>query len=406
MKVKHIKERCTNCGICKDLVMCPLGSVRISVQSDACVGCGSCTIACPNNALVLEKDEGEEFEVFLDDKPVNASGTIKDALIKKGFEITKFPTYNSDESEKFFIPCGCGACCACMVEVDGKVTTACITPLFDGMSINTHVKRDIPLREVSGFGLHSAGGVGTPYNLKFLGRPIEVAVFAHGCNLRCPQCQNYGVAFTASGNLLESIETAKILIGLKQQHKLNRIAISGGESTLNRKWLLDLINNINKMDKNVNIHVDTNGTILTLDYIDDLIQKGMTDVGIDLKALKVSTFLKITGLEDEKLAKKYLETSWAAVKYINRNYMDEVFMGVGIPYNKELISSEEIMDMGNTLFKINPEIQISILDYRPEFRRKDITRPLEYEMLELKSLLNDIGLKTVIVQTKNGYIGP
>jgi len=386
--------------------MCPLGSVRISVQSDACVGCGSCTIACPNNALVLEKDEGEEFEVFLDDKPVNASGTIKDALIKKGFEITKFPTYNSDESEKFFIPCGCGACCACMVEVDGKVTTACITPLFDGMSINTHVKRDIPLREVSGFGLHSAGGVGTPYNLKFLGRPIEVAVFAHGCNLRCPQCQNYGVAFTASGNLLESIETAKILIGLKQQHKLNRIAISGGESTLNRKWLLDLINNINKMDKNVNIHVDTNGTILTLDYIDDLIQKGMTDVGIDLKALKVSTFLKITGLEDEKLAKKYLETSWAAVKYINRNYMDEVFMGVGIPYNKELISSEEIMDMGNTLFKINPEIQISILDYRPEFRRKDITRPLEYEMLELKSLLNDIGLKTVIVQTKNGYIGP
>lgn len=406
MKVKHIKERCTNCGICKDLVMCPLGSVRISVQSDACVGCGSCTIACPNNALVLEKDEGEEFEVFLDDKPVNASGTIKDALIKKGFEITKFPTYNSEESEKFFIPCGCGACCACMVEVDGKVTTACITPLFDGMSINTHVKRDIPLREVSGFGLHSAGGVGTPYNLKFLGRPIEVAVFAHGCNLRCPQCQNYGVAFTASGNLLESIETAKILIGLKQQHKLNRIAISGGESTLNRKWLLDLINNINKMDKNVNIHVDTNGTILTPDYIDDLIQKGMTDVGIDLKALKVSTFLKITGLEDEKLAKKYLETSWAAVEYINRNYMDEVFMGVGIPYNKELISSEEIMDMGNTLFKINPEIQISILDYRPEFRRKDITRPLEYEMLELKSLLNDIGLKTVIVQTKNGYIGP
>ena len=406
MKVKHVKERCTNCGICRDLVMCPLGSVRISVQSDSCVWCGSCVIACPNNALVMENSEDVEYKVFLNGKKIKASGTIKDALIKAGIEISKFPIKNSEESEKFFIPCGCGACCACMVEVDGKVTTACLTPLFDEMTINTQVERDIPLREVSGFGVHSAGGVGTPHYLKSLGRPIEVAVFAHGCNLRCDQCQNYGVAFTASGNLLESIETAQILIGLKQQHNLDRIAISGGECTLNRKWLLDLINNIKIMDKNVNIHVDTNGTILTPDYIDDLIQKGMTDVGIDLKSLDPSTFRNITGLEDEKLAKKYLETSWSAVEYINSNYKDEVFMGIGIPYNKELISSEEIINMGSKIFNINPEIQISILDYRPEFRLKDIKRPLEYEMLELKSSLNDIGLKNVIVQTNDGYIGP
>ena len=52
------------------------------------------------------------------------------------------------------------------------------------------------------------------------------------------------------------------------------------------------------------------------------------------------------------------------------------------------------------------DVQVCILDYRPEFRRKNLTRPLPSEMLELKMSLNDVGLKTVIVQTSKGHSWP
>jgi pyruvate formate lyase activating enzyme len=52
----------------------------------------------------------------------------------------------------------------------------------------------------------------------------------------------------------------------------------------------------------------------------------MTDIGIDLKALRVSTFQEITGLVDEALARRYMETAWKAVKYLHDNH-PQVFLG-------------------------------------------------------------------------------
>jgi pyruvate formate lyase activating enzyme len=40
----------------------------------------------------------------------------------------------------------------------------------------------------------------------------------------------------------------------------------------------------------------------------------MTEVGVDLKALRTSTFMAITGLSDEKIAETYLKTAWNSVK--------------------------------------------------------------------------------------------
>lgn len=398
MIAKLLSEKCINCGICAS-VACPMGNVKDSIKNNKCIGCGLCIIACPREALILEKYKHEKKTVFVDGEKVIASGTIKDAL-KSCSKFTKFP-----EEDKVFVPCNSAACYACIVEVNKKPVLACCTPLKNGMKIKTKVnERDI--RVVSGFGPHSVGGVGTPYWLKSYNRPIEVVVFTHGCNLRCPQCQNHVIAFTAGGYLLKAQKTAEILLNLKNKYKVNRIAISGGECTLNKKWLIELIKSIREKDENVHIHVDTNGTILTKKYIDELIEVGMTDIGIDIKAKKVSTFMNITGLADENIAKKYLNTSWKAVEYIIDNYLDEVFLGIGIPYNKELISKQEVKKIGDEIYKMNDEVQICVLDYRPEFRRKNIKRPSFYEMLEVKEILNNIGLKTVIVQTELGHFGP
>lgn len=402
MGVKLLNERCINCNVCRNLVNCPMGNVKSAIETGKCTGCGACTIACPQEALVILDSETPEVNVFVNGKEICASRTVKSALEAAGVHITKFPSTNKNH---LFVPCDCGGCWTCTVKVNGKISPACVTPLKEGMKIELN-KNYIPvLRVVSGFGVHSVGGVGTPYWLKNLKGPVEVVGFTHGCNLRCPQCQNFQTALTAGGHLIEPYEASQILLGLKEAYQVDRITISGGESTLNRKWLLEVIAAIRDDDKRVNIHVDTNGTILTHDYIDELVEKGMTDIGIDLKSLYLLTYMNITGLDDEKLAQKYLYTSWSAVSYIVNNYSD-LFLGIGIPYNTALISRKEIQKMGEKINKMKSDVQVCVLDYRPEFRRKELIKPSAVEMIQIKKLLNQTGLETVIIQTDKGHLGP
>ena len=88
----------------------------------------------------------------------------------------------------------------------------------------------------------------------------------------------------------------------------------------------------------------------------------MTDVGIDLKAMDIETYCRMTGIEDRKVASFYLQTSWEAVRYISESYMDRLFLGIGIPYNLDLISMEEVERIGREIFKIDPDLQVCALD--------------------------------------------
>ena len=135
------------------------------------------------------------------------------------------------------------------------------------------------------------------------------------------------------------------------------MAVSGGECTLNRRWLLQFLSHLRNLNPGAHLHVDTNGSILTDDYLDDLVEAGMTDIGIDLKALRISTFKEITGLLDEALASRYLETAWKAVEYLHCNH-PQVFLGIGIPYNKDLICLEEITEMGRRIAEIDTWLQV------------------------------------------------
>jgi pyruvate formate lyase activating enzyme len=116
--------------------------------------------------------------------------------------------------------------------------------------------------------------------------------------------------------------------------------------------------------------------------------------------------MRITGIEDEDLARKYLKTAWEAIDYVVSNYKERVFLGVGLPYNSALIELDEVREFGKRLAEIDPSVQLCVLDYFPTFRRRDIKRPHPLEMLRVKRTLEQAGLKTVIVQTSIGHIGP
>jgi len=79
---------------------------------------------------------------------------------------------------------------------------------------------------------------------------------------------------------------------------------------------------------------------------------------------------------------------------------------VGLVYNKELVSLEEVVEAGERLASIGSDIQVTVLDYFPVFRRRNLRRPSPHEMLEVKRALEATGLKTVIVQTSRGHLGP
>ena len=67
--------------------------------------------------------------------------------------------------------------------------------------------------------------------------------------------------------------------------------------------------------------------------------------------------------------------------------------------------------IGEEISDIDPNLQVCVLDYRPEFRRglierKVIQRPSCQEMVEVYHLLAGTGLSTVLCQTPFGHIGP
>ena len=93
-------------------------------------------------------------------------------------------------------------------------------------------------------------------------------------------------------------------------------------------------------------------------------------------------------------------------KRIVQGFSGHTVGGVGTPYNKELISVQEVGLIGERLYEIDPEIQVCVLDYRPEFKRPGFIKPGYKEMVEIHKILKEKGLTTVICQTEVGHIGP
>ena len=228
----------------------------------------------------------------------------QESLLRKPFS---FPAFQSlfPKGDGIYVPCEVGGCTSCAVEIDGVSLPICVAQVQEGMKIQKEVSHPIPpLRIVHGFQGHPVGGVGTPWNLKASGRNIEVACFSAGCNLRCPQCQNWTTTYCGKGVYLIPEEAAISLTRARKREEVDRMAISGEESTLNRPWLIQFLNILRKLnpDKEARLHVDTNGTLLTSEYVDELIHAAMPDVGIDIKAIDVKTYYRITGIEDQEKA--------------------------------------------------------------------------------------------------------
>jgi len=383
------RNKCADCGFCRTVFRCP--------SPGRCVGCLACVDACPYMARVpVEVDEDVRFvTIYVDGVRYSVPDgvTILEALRSIGIEV--------------YAPCRTGGCWSCAVIADGEVVRSCITPVRDGMRISLDVEGVEPLRIVHGPEPHMVGGKGTPWYEVDGINYVEVAIWVAGCQLRCPQCQNYHVTYDNTSEPMTPYDAAEAVARYQRVYDTRGAAISGGEPTLNRRWLIEYFRELSRLlPPRVRRHLDSNGALLTPDYIDDLVEAGCNNIGVEPKAVEVDTYMRITGLRDRELARRYLDTAWRAVKYIVDNHLDRVYLGVGLVYNRALVSLDEIAKAGERLSRIDPNVQVTVLDYFPTFRRRDIERPSVEEMLKVKRVLEDAGLKYVIVQTSIGHFGP
>jgi pyruvate formate lyase activating enzyme len=395
------ESRCARCGLCEEIIFCP--------GPERCIGCLACVQGCPEQARVVLPDTRarRQINITVDGQALTVPEhiTVRRALEMSGYSFGVAPGEGDIAA-----PCGTGGCWACMVQIDGQPARSCVSPVTDGMVIQTRLPADQPpLRIIHGPQPHTVGGKATPWWLKARNRYIEVAIWGAGCNLRCPQCQNFTTTYHSLAVPISPQEAARRVTRARRFYQVERIAISGGEATLNRPWLIQFFQAVRELDDDpeLRLHLDSNGTLLTPDYLDELIREaGATDIGIEPKGPAVETFMRISGIQDPALAGRYLETAWEAIAYVVERYHDKVFLGVGMPYNRDLVSFDEVEAFGRRLASIDANVQLCVLDYFPTFRRRHLQRPEPAEMLAVKQVLEGTGLRKVIVQTTMGHLGP
>ncbi|UCF93488.1 MAG: radical SAM protein, partial [Desulfobacterales bacterium] len=226
------------------------------------------------------------------------------------------------------------------------------------------------------------------------------SVFTHGCNYRCDLCHNWDLTFSSTGRSMNPLETASNLH--LDPEKDYWVGISGGEPTLNRRWLMTTVRVLRQAVPDSRIQLDTNASLLTPDYIDELVESGITDISPDLKARHLDTFMQMCGIPSASVARRYLDTSWQAVRYLNDTYSGRVFMAVSLPCHPRLHSKQELHEAAGAIAAINPEIPVTLIEYQPAVRRRDWPFLSQKVMDQARQIVTAAGLRNVIVQGGQG----
>lgn len=387
LRVAKSNANCMDCGFCKFFTC---------ASNRNCTGCGACVISCPNNAreLVSVYSNRDDVKITIDGirYEVPEQITILKALEISGYKIN---THLKHEQDAIHAPCGTGGCGECSVLVNNELKPSCVTPVREGMDIVTDPSRIIehpPKRIVTVFN-KSVTPMAELYGIR------ESSFFMHGCNMNCPSCHNWNITFSMSGGYFSPDRLIKQVSTSNSGRGINRIGISGGEATLNRRWLVQFIRQLSvTVPRNVRIQLDTNAALLNRDYVDELIDAGITDISPDIKGVSPDSFQRLTGLVDQSTARLYMDNAWQTLKYVLHQCEGKLFTVVGIPFHKELMTYEELYQIGRKLASINRRVPVNLIEYQAAFRQRKLSLVSPEETEKSLRVLQDAGLVNVLCQ--------
>jgi pyruvate formate lyase activating enzyme len=140
------------------------------------------------------------------------------------------------------------------------------------------------------------------------------------------------------------------------------IIVTGGESTLNRDYLIDIVSKLNFSY----VIIETNGYLLDEGYIDDLIEAGAKEFMIDLKAYDNDLHKWYSGFSNRIILKN--------MRYISK----KTRIIIKTVYIPSIINEVEIEKISQYISSIDPEIEYRINVFKP---KKGISRtPTQHEM--------------------------
>lgn len=167
-----------------------------------------------------------------------------------------------------------------------------------------------------------------------------------GCNLRCRFCWSGNSVWNASdtGEFYSSQEVAEALISIAETKRYHQVRISGGEPTIGRHHLLDLLE---RVDLRFLFILETNGILLGLDstYVKELSSFRHLHVRVCLKGADCEEFSLLTG------AKQGFDYQIKALEYLKEEQMHFNIALVSVhPQKKQgLFQRLQEMDLKNVI---------------------------------------------------------
>jgi len=129
-----------------------------------------------------------------------------------------------------------------------------------------------------------------------------VTADAVGCGLLCKYCWvSDAVMFQPAqiGRFYPPEMVAKILVEMAKKKNLEQLRVSGGEPTIGRAHLLQLLDHLE--EKGILFILETNGILIGKDqkYAEDLAQHKFIHVRVSLKGCSENEFARLTGAQQE-----------------------------------------------------------------------------------------------------------
>jgi pyruvate formate lyase activating enzyme len=216
-----------------------------------------------------------------------------------------------------------------------------------------------------------------------------------GCNFKCRGCFSsardpIGEPMTVE-RLLDFIENSTRIYN--RNTPLEKAVITGGEPTLDRDFLLDLVRELKMRVGLKHISLSTNGYLLDSSYVKGLKAAGLDVVKLDIKAYTNSVHKWYTGLSNRPVLN--------AVRYLCECKLDFRVETVLMP---GVVDIAEIERIAYFLAQIDPQIRYKVVKFTPGEAREKVARRPSDDEIQLavdsasKHLINVAGGKACVQQ--------
>jgi uncharacterized Fe-S cluster-containing radical SAM superfamily protein len=162
-----------------------------------------------------------------------------------------------------------------------------------------------------------------------------------GCNLRCRFCWSSRSVWNAknTGEFYSSEEVADTLQRIAETKRYHQLRISGGEPTIGRKHLIEVLGSIKPRFVFI---LETNGILLGYDkhYLEELAVFKNLHVRVCLKGADAEEFSLLTGAEQG------FEYQMKALQYLQENHMNFNVALVSVHREKKQRLFQRLVDMG------------------------------------------------------------